>query len=279
MRIANLAGRATMITADGKAVDVAKRSEGKFDPDPQELYKDWVEFTAWAQSADLQDGVLFEPTELGPPCPTPRQVFGIGMNYHDHAEEIGLGIPTSPSVFTKYQSCLVGPFADIPVIPDGQCDWEIELVVIIGSPSQHVPRGDGWSRVAGVTIGQDISERISQTAGPLPQFNLAKSYPGFGPTGPYLATVDELDNPDDLALECSVNGETVQSSRTSNLIFSVDELIHRLSSMLTLLPGDLIFTGTPAGVGAGRDPVRSLRPGDVLESSIPGVGRMRNRCS
>jgi 2-keto-4-pentenoate hydratase/2-oxohepta-3-ene-1,7-dioic acid hydratase in catechol pathway len=129
--------------------------------------------------------------------------------------------------------------------------------------------------VAGLTVGQDISERVLQMVGSVPQFSLAKSFPGFTPMGPWLVTADELDNPDDLELTCALDGEQVQKGRTSELIFSVPALIAKLSAVLPLLPGDVIFTGTPAGVGMGRSPQRYLQPGQTLTSAIEGIGEMR----
>jgi 2-keto-4-pentenoate hydratase/2-oxohepta-3-ene-1,7-dioic acid hydratase in catechol pathway len=126
-------------------------------------------------------------------------------------------------------------------------------------------------------VGQDLSERISQLAGPAPQFSLGKSFAGFGPIGPWLVSTDEFDNPDDLELGCAINGEEVQKARTSDLIFSVPALVASLSRTVTLLPGDVIFTGTPAGVGLGRDPQRWLAPGDELVTWIEGIGQLRHR--
>jgi 2-keto-4-pentenoate hydratase/2-oxohepta-3-ene-1,7-dioic acid hydratase in catechol pathway len=131
--------------------------------------------------------------------------------------------------------------------------------------------------VAGLTVGQDISERILQTEGPAPQFSMGKSFPGFAPMGPWVVTVDEFDNPDDLELGCAIDGEPMQHSRTSNLIFPVPQLIEGLSATLALLPGDVIFTGTPAGVGIGRNPQRWLQPGEELVSYITGIGELRQR--
>ena len=133
---------------------------------------------------------------------------------------------------------------------------------------------DGWSYVAGVTVGNDISARVLQRSGPAPQYSLAKSYPGFAPTGPVLVTPDEFDDPDDLAIGCEVNDQPMQSARTSDMIFPVGGLIAYLSQRLTLFPGDVIFTGTPPGVGMGREPQVFLKPGDRLRSHIEGIGEM-----
>jgi 2,4-diketo-3-deoxy-L-fuconate hydrolase len=155
-------------------------------------------------------------------------------------------------------------------------DWEVELVVVIGRPAERVPEEKAWSCVAGVMAGQDLSERTVQLAGPVPQFSLGKSFPGFGPTGPWLVTPDELPDRDDLRLRCSVDGRVLQDGRTGDMIFSVPELVARISAVCPMLPGDLIFTGTPPGVGMGRKPPEFLRPGMTLVSTIEGLGELRN---
>jgi 2,4-didehydro-3-deoxy-L-rhamnonate hydrolase len=146
---------------------------------------------------------------------------------------------------------------------------------VIGEPAYRVAEETAWEPVAGVTVGQDLSERIAQTSGPAPQFSLAKSLPGFGPTGPWLVTPDELADRDDLEIGCSLNEEQMQRGWTRDLIFSVPALISRLSHNLPLLAGDVLFTGTPAGVGHGRNPPRYLAPGDELVSYVIGVGELR----
>ena len=150
-------------------------------------------------------------------------------------------------------------------------------MAVIGRHARHVPAERGLEYVAGYAVGQDISERVLQLAATPPQFSMGKSLPGFGPVGPWLVTLDDLGDPGDLALGCEINGEPVQSSRTSQLIFSVPALVANLSASVALLPGDVIFTGTPAGVGLGRDPQRWLADGDVLTSHIEGIGEMRHR--
>jgi 2,4-diketo-3-deoxy-L-fuconate hydrolase len=269
MRVANADGRAVLIRGDG-VVDIAAASGGSLPADPQLVYDHWDEVRALADRVQSADGPL-DVRVLQAPVPRPRQVFGIGMNYAAHAAEAGLEAPTFPPTFTKFPTCLTGPDATVE-LPSEFVDWEVELVVVIGRHAYEVAEGDGWSHVAGLTIGQDLSERIVQTRPPAPQFSLGKSFPGFGPTGPWIVTVDELDHPDDLALDCAVNGEEVQKSRTSDLIFGVDALINRLSSITPLLPGDLIFTGTPSGVGGTRTPPRFLAAGDELVSTIEGIG-------
>jgi 2-keto-4-pentenoate hydratase/2-oxohepta-3-ene-1,7-dioic acid hydratase in catechol pathway len=155
-------------------------------------------------------------------------------------------------------------------------DWEAELVVCIGKGGRRIAEADAWSYVAGVTGGQDVSDREEQFRA-LRQFTMAKSFDSYAPIGPFLVTPDELANPDDLAVECRVDGEVVQSSRTSDLIFPVPALIAWISRVCTLEPGDLVFTGTPSGVGDSRQPPRYLGPGNVVETEVEGVGVMRNR--
>jgi 2-keto-4-pentenoate hydratase/2-oxohepta-3-ene-1,7-dioic acid hydratase in catechol pathway len=273
VRIANLAGRLSIIV-DELAVDVAEASDDRFGPELQAVYERFDEFREWVASAVLPAGRGFDPAELGAPAPQPRQLFAIGLNYREHAHESGFAAPPSPAVFTKFVTSITGPYGDV-ALPQGNIDWEVELVAVIGKRAFHVREDDAWSHVAGLTVGQDISERVLQMVGSIPQFSLAKSFPGFTPMGPWLVTPDELDNPDDLELTCAIDGEQVQKGRTSEQIFSVPALIAKLSAVLPLLPGDVIFTGTPAGVGMGRSPQRYLQAGEVLTSSIEGIGEMR----
>nr|WP_202525483.1 fumarylacetoacetate hydrolase family protein [Streptomyces sp. SID4926] len=264
------------LIVDGTAVDVEQASDGLFSADPQAVYARWAEFRAWAAGAELPAGTAFKDSELGAPAPAPRQILAIGLNYREHAAESGFEAPEGlPPVFTKFVTSLSGPVSEVKLPGNGKTDWEVELVAVIGERAENVSEADAWKHVAGLAAGQDISERVVQLAGPAPQFSLGKSYPGFAPVGPWLVTPDEFENPDDLALGCAVNGEEVQNGRTRDLIFSVPALISRLSAVLPLLPGDVLFTGTPAGVGLGRDPQRWLHAGDELVSTIEGIGELR----
>ncbi|WP_149261855.1 fumarylacetoacetate hydrolase family protein [Actinomadura sp. K4S16] len=280
MRFANLDGRAAVIVegASGDlAVDVAEASGGRFPADPQAVFSRWRAFCEWAAwSLDPEQGRPFAPEDLGPPVPRPAQVFAIGVNYAAHASEAGYPPESAPVTFTKFPSCLAGPYCEVE-LPSATVDWEVEMVVAVARESSGIHPVDAWDYVAGITLGQDLSERTSQLAGPRPQFSLAKSFPNFGPTGPWLATLSEFDDPSDLAISCSLSGETVQSARTSAMIYSVPELLVRLSRICRLFPGDLVFTGTPAGVGNARSPKRFIRPGDVLVSELEGVGSMTQR--
>ena len=272
MKLANVAGRAALVV-EGGVLDVATASGGRFGPDPAALYDEWEAFRTWADTATGDVQPLVE-SELGAPSPRPRQVFGIGLNYRSHAAESGMELPAMPAVFTKFPASLGGPFDPIELSGE-MVDWEVELVVVIGPLADRTPEAEGWDHVAGVCVGQDVSDRLVQFAAGA-QFSLGKSYRTYGPTGPWLVTPDELDDPDDLALGCSIDGETVQDDRTSGLVFDVPRLVADISAVVPLLPGDLIFTGTPAGVGATRQPARFLQAGQVLESWIEGVGTIRN---
>ena len=278
MRVANLDGRAVVVT-DAGALDVATASAGRFGPDPQSLFDDWGAFAEWAvaiEGADAAASVSFDEAALGAPVPHPRQVFAIGLNYAEHAAEDGYPPDSMPVTFTKFPSSIVGQNAVVE-LPEGNVDWEVELVVVIGRAGHRLAREDAWDHVAGLTIGQDLSERITQLQGSAPQFSLGKSFPGFGPTGPWLVTPDEFADRDDLTISCALSGEEVQSSRTSMMLYDVPELLVRLSAVCPLLPGDLIFSGTPSGIGNRRTPQRFIQPDDVLVSEIEGIGTLTTR--
>ena len=276
MLVASVNNRLTTFVG-GLPVDVADASKGRFGPDIADIYDLWDDFRQWGQSTGAEGGGDVAADSLGAPSPRPSQVFAISLNYLDHAEEANLEIPDFPSVFTKFPSCIVGPNSEVE-LGGPTTDWEVELVVVIGRTAHRVPAADGWDYVAGLTIGQDISDRTMQLAGmPYPQFSFGKSLPGYGPTGPWLVTPDELENPDDLGLRCTLDGEVVQDFRSSKLIFSIPVLVSHLSSVVELRPGDLVFTGTSSGVGFARSPKRFLSPGQQLVSEIEGVGTLRTQ--
>ncbi|HTU72790.1 MAG TPA: fumarylacetoacetate hydrolase family protein [Trebonia sp.] len=274
MRIANLDGRLVLKYPEG-ATDVAKASDGRFAADPQAVFARWDELVDWAGRLRAPLVEPFDPSRLKAPVPCPAQVFAIGLNYAGHAGESSMPLPPEPAVFTKFQTSIAGPNDEVK-LPTATVDWEAELVVVIGRRAVNASAARAWDHVAGITVGQDLSERTRQLVGTPPQFSIGKSFPGFAPIGPEIVTPDELADRDDLEIGCSVNGEVVQRGRTSDLIFSVSSLIERLSAILPLNPGDIIFTGTPSGVGHARSPQRYLAPGDVLETWICGVGRLRN---
>jgi 2-keto-4-pentenoate hydratase/2-oxohepta-3-ene-1,7-dioic acid hydratase in catechol pathway len=277
IRLANRAGRAWLLDAEGRGVDVEAASQGAFRADPMAALARWTDFVAWARDVDPSAGEPVAPEELGPCVPRPAAVFAIGLNYRDHAAEAGLDIPTQPMVFTKFPSCLAGPRDDVILFSD-RVDWEAELVVVIGREASRVPEERALSHVAGYCVGQDVSDRRLQFADRPPQFSLGKSRATFGPLGPAVVTLDALGDPEDLAIICDVSGERMQDSRTSRMIFGVPALVAWLSRHCRLAPGDLIFTGTPAGVGSVREPRRYLTPGDEIVTRIEGLGELRNRC-
>jgi len=274
MKLANVSGRAAIVM-DGEALDVATASGDRFGPDLVSVYEQWEDFRDWAEAAS-GDTTPIDSTTLGAPSPMPRQVIAVGANYKVHVADAGFDLPTSPVVFTKFQSCLTGPNTTV-TLPAGNVDWEAELVLIVGRGGFRIPRDQGWDALAGVTVGQDLSERVSQLAWANPQFSMAKSFPGFGPTGPFLATADEFADPDDIGIRCDLNGERRQDFRTNDLAFDVSAIVHELSKQLTLYPGDVIFTGTSGGCGMLEDPPVFLQPGDELVTTIDEIGTLTQR--
>ncbi|WDF35299.1 fumarylacetoacetate hydrolase family protein (plasmid) [Arthrobacter agilis] len=240
---------------------------------------EWEQLKEWAHAVDFEKAQVQALTldQLDAPVPSPRQIFAIGMNYKDHAAEVNISLPTTPAVFTKYVSSLTGAIA-IVELPSESVDWEVELVAVIASGGRNIPRESALEHVAGYMVGQDLSDRDLQFAGgAASQFSVAKSYKGFAPTGPWITSSDQIEDPSDLSMRCSRGDQVLQLGSTKNLVFDLPYLIHYLSSVVELYPGDLIFTGTPDGVGFGRSPKEYLVPGDELISSIEGLGGIRQR--
>lgn len=275
-RLADVAGRAVLVDDVGDWYDLATVSGDDRFADP--LVALAAPAALHAAAADLGSATpagRADPDVLGPPVPRPRQVFAVGLNYRSHAEESGMEAPPTPLIFTKFPGCLEGPTGDIE-LRAATVDYEVELVVVIGPGGRDITAADAWDHVAGLTVGQDISDRALQFASAPPHFDLGKSRDGYGPIGPVVVSTDLVPDPADLALICSVNGEVRQDDRTSGLIVDIPTLVEYLSGILTLHPGDLIFTGTPSGVGMADG--RFLAPGDLLESHIEGIGSLTNRC-
>ena len=231
-----------------------------------------------AATADPSRAVAV-PAVLLPPVPPPEKILCIGLNYLDHAIETGAQPPTEPIVFSKFNTALVGHGGPI-VLPaaSSQVDYEAELVVVIGRRARHVVAAEALSYVAGYTCGHDVSARDWQKGRPGGQWLLGKSFDSFAPLGPWLVTADEIADPANLRVQMLIGQETLQDSTTAQLIFDIPHLIAHLSSLMTLNPGDLIYTGTPPGVGAARTPPRFLQPGDVCTVQIAGIGRLINPC-
>jgi len=229
-------------------------------------------------AADLASLPVVDPsTRLGPCVAGIGKFVCIGLNYADHAAESGMQVPVEPIIFMKANSAICGPNDPI-VIPRGseKTDWEVELAVIIGTKAKYVSEADAMDHVAGFAVTNDVSERAFQTerAG---QWTKGKSCDNFGQIGPWLVTRDEIDDPQDLAMWLTVNGQKMQNGSTRTMVYGVAHLVSYLSQFMTLHPGDVISTGTPPGVGMGMKPPRYLRPGDVVELGITGLGTQRQQ--
>jgi len=219
--------------------------------------------------------LVSSPGRLGSPIGAVREIIAIGLNYREHAKESGLPIPSEPVVFGKSTSSISGPDDDILLPPvSGKTDWEIELGIVIGAVARRVTKEVARQYVAGYCMVNDVSERAWQIerGG---QWGKGKSFDTFTPVGPWLVTGDELD-PNALDLNLQVNGQTRQQGNTSDLIFDVDTVVSYVSQFMTLMPGDLIITGTPAGVGLGMKPPKYLADGDVVDMSVTGLGTQRH---
>ncbi|HSD65125.1 MAG TPA: fumarylacetoacetate hydrolase family protein [Vicinamibacteria bacterium] len=236
-----------------------------------------VRLAAWARDHAATAPRVPATERLGPPIARPSKIVCIGLNYADHARETGAKIPDEPIIFFKATTALSGPDDDL-VLPRGsvKTDWEVEIAVVIGRRARYVAREDAAAHVAGYALHNDYSERQDQLerGG---QWSKGKSHDTYAPLGPFLATPDEIADVHDLPMWLTVNGQTRQKSSTRQMVFRAGDLVSYLSRFMTLLPGDVISTGTPGGVGMGFDPPAFLRAGDVVELGIEGLGRQRQR--
>lgn len=228
--------------------------------------------TEWLSVNKSNCPIIGEEIRLGPPIDRPSKIVCVGLNYAKHAKESGMEVPTEPVLFFKASSAIVGPNDDV-ILPkkSEKSDWEVELAIIIGDKASYVKESEAMDHVAGYVIHNDISEREYQLerSG---QWVKGKSCDTFAPMGPFMVTTDEIDDPHNLRLWLKLNGETMQDSNTSDLIFGIPKLVSYISTYMTLLPGDVISTGTPFGVGLGLDPQKYLKDGDVMELGIEGLG-------
>jgi 2,4-diketo-3-deoxy-L-fuconate hydrolase len=267
--------RPGVLLADGARLDVSAFGEDYGETffgsaGPERL-------AAWLREHAGRCPTVERSTRLGPPLARPSKIVCIGLNYADHARETGARIPREPVLFLKATSALAGPDDDVPIPLGGsKLDWEVELAVVIGASARHVARERALEHVAGYALHNDYSERSFQLerGG---QWAKGKGCDGFAPIGPCLATRDEIPDPGRLAMWLKVNGETRQGGNTADMIFDVPWLVSYVSSFMTLLPGDVISTGTPAGVGLGCDPPCFLREGDLVECGIDRLGSARQR--
>ena len=226
----------------------------------------------WLNSQQQALPVIDPHVRWAAPVARPSKIICVGLNYSDHAKESGMAIPEEPVLFFKASSSLVGPFDSVKIPPGSQkTDWEVELALVIGKTASHVDEEEALSHVAGYTVMNDVSERAYQLEG-TGQWVKGKSYDTFAPLGPYLVTPDEAGNVHNLDLWLKVNDEFKQQGNTEKLIFKIPFLVHYISQYMTLLPGDIISTGTPPGVGMGFSPSQYLSDGDVVELGIDGLG-------
>ena len=244
-----------------------------FDGSAQALIANWYTMQSSCAAALEGAGQTLSAVALLAPVPRPGKVFAIGLNYADHIEESGMDSPSEQIWFTKAVTSVNGPFDPILIPKVSQTvDYEAEMVVIIGKDGKNLAEDDVASHIFGYCVGNDVTERMWQHR--TPQWSLGKSFDTHAPIGPWITTADEIEDPHGLDIKCEVNGEIRQSSNTKHLVFNVWQQISQLSQAMTLEPGDLIFTGTPAGVGAAMDPMVFLQDGDLLVTEIEKLGRI-----
>ena len=241
--------------------------------------EDLIGTPGWEELAARDDGTVIAANELvfGPLVSRPAKILCVGLNYRAHIRELGRPTPEYPTLFAKFANSLIGPHDDIPLPPESdQVDWEAELAIVIGQPCRRSTPEAATDAIAGYTVLNDVSMRDWQWR--TTQWLQGKSFERSTPIGPVLVTRDEFTPHPDLELTCEINGELVQSARTSDLLFGPAEIVSYISQFTTLMPGDVIATGTPGGVGVARDPKRFLQAGDVVTTSISGIGACLNTC-
>jgi 2-keto-4-pentenoate hydratase/2-oxohepta-3-ene-1,7-dioic acid hydratase in catechol pathway len=230
-----------------------------------------------AEATSRGELLPLEGLELLPPVPNPEKIICAGMNYADHARESGSQPPPEPVLFNKFPSAITAHRRPIVLPPaSGEIDYEAELVVVVGTGGRNIPRDQARQHIAGYCCGNDVSARDWQLRKPGGQWLLGKSFDSFAPLGPHMVTADEIPEPGNLRIRLRLNGQVMQDSSTAEFIFSIEELIAYVSAVCRLSPGDLIFTGTPPGVGFARKPPVFLKPGDTAEVEIEKIGVLRN---
>ncbi len=232
----------------------------------------------WLNKNKEKCPIIDNNIRIGPPISRPSKIVCIGLNYAKHAAESGMNIPDEPVLFFKSSSAITGPYDPI-IIPknSSKTDWEVELAIVIGKRASYVSKEDALNYIAGYVLHNDVSEREFQIerSG---QWVKGKSCDSFAPIGPFIATADEIENPNNLNLWLKVNGEEMQNSNTSDFIFNIEEVVSYISQFMTLIPGDIISTGTPFGVGLGLNPPKYLKEGDIVELGIEGLGISKQTC-
>jgi len=274
-KLANIKGRAALLNEES-FYDLEEISNGNLSHDSTKALFHLEELGELSKNLnDLEATGNISEAEFDAPVSFPKNCYAVGLNYRNHAEEVNMTIPEVPMIFTKHTSCLVGASADVEM-RSNYVDYEAELVVVIGLSGKDISKDNAWNHVAGLCIGQDISDRPAQFASTPPMFNLGKSFDTFGPMGPALVSPDSLPNKENLVIECKVNDEIRQNDNTDDLIFDVPTIISYLSEIVTLNTGDVIFTGTPGGVGVTQG--KFLKDGDIITTSIEGLGTLTNKC-
>lgn len=275
--LGNVEGRASLVK-DGRYFDLERITRARFTHDFGEALQRFEELHGLYDelSSREPDGDIATANLLAP-CGPLTNVFAIGKNYADHAQEFGdTGPPPEvPLVFSKFPGCITGPRSQVR-LGAPKVDYEAEMVVVIGREGHGIEKHNAWDHVSGITAGQDLSDRELQFAMKPPHFDLGKSRDGFGPIGPLLASPRNYPDPNNIELSCLVNGELRQNAQSSAMIHSVPAIIEYISSCLTLRPGDIIFTGTPAGVGLATG--RFLKPDDQVVTVLEGVGELHVSC-
>jgi 2-keto-4-pentenoate hydratase/2-oxohepta-3-ene-1,7-dioic acid hydratase in catechol pathway len=265
-----------VLLPDGTKIDVSKFVK---DYDEHFFGNQGIEkLNNWLEKNHDSCPVVENDIRLGPPLLRPSKIVCVGLNYSKHAKESGMDVPEEPVLFFKASSAIIGPYDSI-IIPKGseKSDWEVELAIVIGNKASYVSEKDALSHVAGYVLHNDVSERSYQLerSG---QWVKGKSCDTFAPIGPFIATPDEIGDPNNLNLWLKLNGEQMQKSNTSDFIFDIQQVVSYISQFMTLLPGDVISTGTPFGVGLGLNPPRYLKNGDVIELGIDGLGVSKQTC-
>jgi 2-keto-4-pentenoate hydratase/2-oxohepta-3-ene-1,7-dioic acid hydratase in catechol pathway len=261
-----------VLDKDGKIRDISSHVK---DLNPDHLN---FETISKLQNADLSNLPELSSNErIGSCITSPRKFIAIGLNYSDHAAEVGADIPKEPIVFMKATSCIVGPNDDVEIVSGSKkLDWEVELGIIIGKEAKHISENQSQDHILGYCLVNDVSEREWQLE-KMGQWVKGKSHDTYGPVGPHLVTKDEISDVNNLKMSLDVNGKRMQTGNTSTMIFNVDVIVSYLSKYMTLLPGDIITTGTPPGVGMGMKPQQFLKDGDMMKLSVENLGEQNSK--
>ncbi len=257
---------------DGKIRDISSHIK--------DLNPDFLNFETFAklQNADLSNLPELSPNErIGSCITSPSKFIAIGLNYSDHAAEVGADIPKEPIVFMKATSCIVGPNDNVEIVSGSKkLDWEVELGIVIGKEAKHIKENQSQDHILGYCLVNDVSEREWQLE-KMGQWVKGKSHDTYGPVGPHLVTKNEISDVNNLKMSLDVNGKRMQTGNTSTMIFNVDVIVSYLSKYMTLLPGDIITTGTPPGVGMGMKPQQFLKAGDMMKLSVENLGEQNSK--